>query len=107
MPVKAFILLFCVKYPISPLSTCKQFKYVVGIKCTIENIGAILVHPHVQANKNNNDEKKTRSSLFFNKTDNTKNHITDKQHRQYTHYYPTHYKISNRFIFTNSGCRIS
>ena len=42
MPVKAFILLFCVKYPISPLSTCKQFKYVVGIKCTIENIGAIL-----------------------------------------------------------------
>ena len=48
MPVKAFILLFCVKYPISPLSTCKQFKYVVGIKCTIENIGAILVHPHVQ-----------------------------------------------------------
>ena len=48
MPVEAFILLFCVKYPISPLSTCKQFKYVVGIMCTIENIGAILVHPHVQ-----------------------------------------------------------
>lgn len=71
MPVKAFILLFCVKYPISPLSTCKQFKYVVGIKCTIENIGAILVHPHVQANKNNNDEKK-QEIHFFNKTDNTK-----------------------------------
>lgn len=71
MPVKAFILLFCVKYPISPLSTCKQFKYVVGIKCTIENIGAILVHPHVLANKNNNDEKK-QEVLFFNKTDNTK-----------------------------------
>ena len=71
MPVKAFILLFCVKYPISPLSTCKQFKYVVGIKCTIENIGAILVHPHVQANKNNNDEKK-QEVLFFNKTYNTK-----------------------------------
>ena len=71
MPVEAFTLLFCVKYPISPLSTCKQFKYVVGIKCTIENIGAILVHPHVQANKNNNDEKK-QEILFFNKTDNTK-----------------------------------
>ena len=71
MPVKAFILLFCVKYPISPLSTCKQFKYVVGIKCTIENIGTILVHPHVQANKNNNDEKK-QEIFFFNKTDNTK-----------------------------------
>lgn len=71
MPVKAFILLFCVKYPISPLSTCKQFKYVVGIKCTIENRGAILVHPHVQANKNNNYEKK-QEVFFFNKPDNTK-----------------------------------
>lgn len=68
MPVKAFILLFCVKYPISPLNTCKQFKYVVGIKCTIENIGAILVHPHVQANKNNNDEKNKKFSFLISQT---------------------------------------